>query len=65
MALDIDIIRNVIEKLPFIKQVYFVRQSEVYIVGKIEIEFEGLENSLDFDFKIAPQYPLKHMSQNL
>lgn len=59
MALDIDIIRNVIEKLPFIKQVYFVRQSEVYIVGKIEIEFEGLENSLDFDFKIAPQYPLK------
>ena len=59
MSIKIDIVKNTISELHFVKQLYFIKQSEAWIVGKVEIAFEGLKNPLDFEFKISFQYPLK------
>jgi hypothetical protein len=57
--LDINDIRRYITKIPFVKQIYNIEQGDFLINGKVEIAFEGLVNSLNIEFEIAPQYPLK------
>jgi len=59
MNLKIDAIRRIVAKIPFIKQIYEIEKGEFYITGKVEIAFDELDGSLDFDFEIAPQYPFK------
>ena len=59
MVWDVKNIRGIIAEIPFVKQIHFIEQRDFYILGKIEIEFDGLENSINFDFRIEPQYPLK------
>ncbi|WP_407476596.1 ThiF family adenylyltransferase [Elizabethkingia anophelis] len=59
IVLTADNVEKIISQYPFVKQVYFVKQGESNIEGKIEIAFEGLIDSLNFDFIIRPQYPLK------
>jgi hypothetical protein len=59
MKLNIEDLRNYINEIPFVKEIHFLEQREFYINGKIEIDFEELENSLNFDVEILPQYPLK------
>lgn len=66
MGLDIENIKSIISEIPFVKQINFIEQRDFYIYGKIEVEFDGLENSISFDFRIAPQYPLKtHDSESI
>ncbi|MEH7889517.1 ThiF family adenylyltransferase [Elizabethkingia meningoseptica] len=59
IVLTADNVEKIISQFPFVRQVYFVKQGEFNIEGKIEIAFEGLIDSLNFDFMIRPQYPLK------
>lgn len=59
MALKIEDIREYISKISFVKQIYRIEQGEIFINGKVEISFAELNESLDFEFEIAPQYPLK------
>lgn len=59
MVLNVSHIKACILKIPFVKQLYTIEHGEYYIQGKVEIAFDGLADSLDFEFEIAPQYPLK------
>lgn len=59
MILDIDKIKNIISEISFVEKIYFIEQRESYITGKVKIAFDGLAEFLDFDFRIAPQYPLR------
>lgn len=66
MVLNIENIKNIISEIPFVKQINFIEQREFCIFGGVEINFEGLDNSINFDFIIAPQYPLKtHDSESI
>ena len=56
---NIDKLKEIILKIPYVKKVCFIEQREFIVFGKIEIFFEGLEKPLDFEFEIFPQYPLK------
>lgn len=56
---NIDKLKEIILKIPYVKKVCFIEQREFIAFGKIEIFFEGLEKPLDFEFEIFPQYPLK------
>lgn len=59
MKFEIEAIRRIVTKIPFVKQIYEIEQEEFYVKGKVEIAFDELDGSLDFDFEIAPQYPFK------
>lgn len=59
MKFEIESIRRIVTKIPYVKQIYKIEQGEFYVNGKVEIAFEELDGSLDFDFEIAPQYPFK------
>lgn len=57
--LDISVVKGVISKIPYIKKFISFEEHNLFLYGKIEILFEGLEKPLDFEFQISPQYPLK------
>ena len=58
--LNVDEIKVHISQIPFVKSIYFLEQSDSFINGKVEIAFEELAESLDFEIRISPQYPLKN-----
>lgn len=57
---DIEKIKEIITKIPFVNHIYEIEEINLFINGKIKVIFEGLENPLDFTFEISPQYPLKY-----
>lgn len=59
MILTVDRVKASILNIPFVKQIYTIEQGKYFIQGKVEIAFEELDGTLDFEFEIAPQYPLK------
>ena len=59
MAFKINEIRQVILKIPFVKNILNLELRENFIIGKVEIFFKELENPIDFNFEINAQYPLK------
>src|SRR5659263_302912 len=59
MKFKIETIRKIVTEIPFVKQIYEIEQGEFYFKGKVEIAFDELDGSLDFDFEIARQYPFK------
>jgi len=59
MGLNIDEIKSHISELSFVKKIYFIEQGDFSINAKVEIAFEGLDGSLNFEIEIQPQYPLK------
>jgi len=59
IMLNIDSIKDVITKIPYIKKIISFEEHNLFLYGKIEILFEGLEKPLDFEFQISLQYPLK------
>lgn len=62
---EIEKIEVSIASIPFVKKIYYLKQENYCINGKVEISFEGLE-SLDFELVIKPQYPLKdHDSESI
>jgi ThiF family len=63
---NIDDIKKHISQLSFVKSVYFLEERDFFMYGKIEIAFEELEGSLDFEIQISPIYPLKsHDSESI
>lgn len=52
-------INTVIESIPDVKLVRPFEQSKLEIEGRISVFVEGLEQSLEFDVSIHPQYPFK------
>ncbi|ATA93721.1 thiamine biosynthesis protein ThiF [Capnocytophaga canimorsus] len=52
-------INTTIEKIPDVKIIKPFEQGEFYIEGTVSVFVEGLEQALDFDVKISPQYPFK------
>ena len=59
MLLDVEEIKNYLSQIPFIKKISDLERRDYFICGKIEIAFEELEESLEFEVEIYPQYPLK------
>lgn len=59
MGLNLDEIKNYISEIPFVKKIYFLEQGDFSINSKVEINFEELDSTLDFEVEIQPQYPLK------
>jgi hypothetical protein len=57
--LNLDEIKSYISQIPFVKNVCQFEQRESLICGKVEIAFEELAESLEFEVVISPQYPLK------
>ena len=58
--LDIKLIEQIIEKIPFVKNILEIKKSEIIINGSFTIFFDGLDKELIFRFEIYPQYPLKY-----
>lgn len=56
---NIDELKTYISQLSFVKSLYFLEQRDILVYGKVEIAFEGLEGSLDFEIQIFPSYPLR------
>ncbi|WP_332028014.1 ThiF family adenylyltransferase [Kaistella sp.] len=54
-----EIIKSTIQKIPFVNKINKIEQREFSIIGTVEILFEDLSESIDFDFKIEKEYPLK------
>lgn len=52
-------INTTIEKISNVKIIKSFEQGKVYIEGAISVFVEGLEQAVDFDVKISPQYPFK------
>jgi len=64
-SFDLEKIQGYISSIPFVNRIYRIEQEGYFIKGKIEISFDLLK-SLDFDFVIKPQYPLKdHDSESI
>lgn len=59
MGLNIDEINSYISEIPFVKKIHFLKQGDFFISAKVEIAFDELSGSLDFEVEIRPQYPLK------
>ncbi len=57
--LDVEEIKNYISQIPFVKKLINLERRDYLICGKVEIAFEELEESLEFEVEIYPQYPLK------
>ncbi|MEL6439073.1 MAG: ThiF family adenylyltransferase [Cyanobacteria bacterium J06621_8] len=57
--LNIDLIKEVIDQIPYVKKVIFFEEDNLYLYGEIEITFRDLKNPLVFEIIIYPQYPLK------
>lgn len=57
--LNLEEIKGYISQIPFVNNIYYLEQRDFLICGKVEIAFEELEKSLDFEVEIYPQYPLK------
>lgn len=57
--MDLDLIRFTINDIPFVKTLNSIEQKEYSIVGNIEVSFEELNGTLNFDFQIHAEYPLK------
>jgi len=58
--LNIDLVKDIISEIPYIKKIISLKKNNSFLEGKIEILFEGLDKPLEFEFKIYPQYPLKN-----
>ena len=53
-------INNIVSTIPFVKVLVEFNQSGVIVNGKVGInDINGLNNDLEFDVEIYPQYPLK------
>ncbi len=59
MELQIDEVQKYINEIPFVKKIHFLKKEGFRILSKVEIAFEELDDTLDFDVEILPQYPLK------
>lgn len=59
MELQLDELEKYINEIPFVKKIHFLKKEGFSILSKVEITFEELSGSLDFDIEILPQYPLK------
>lgn len=57
---NIDEIKEYISQISFVKSIYFLEQRDLFVYGKVEIAFEELDGSLDFEIQISPVYPLKN-----
>ncbi|MEM7179307.1 MAG: ThiF family adenylyltransferase [Spirochaetota bacterium] len=57
--LNVQEVKQAISAIPYIKSVTYQEEDKVLVCGKIEVELDGLEKPLEFEFKIHPQYPLK------
>lgn len=64
---DINKINTIIEGIPNIDLVRKIEHKELFAEGKISVSnFDRLQNSLEFEVKISPQYPLKnHESESI
>lgn len=59
MGLNKDDINKIISEIPFVKNIYSIEQGDFSINAKVEIAFDELDGSLDFEIEILPLYPLK------
>src|SRR5665647_224284 len=59
MELNKDDIKKIISEIPFVKNIYSIEQGDFSINAKVEIAFDELDGSLDFEIEILPLYPLK------
>lgn len=59
MELQIDEVEKYINEIPFVKKIHFLTKEGFRILSKVQIAFEELDDTLDFDVEILPQYPLK------
>lgn len=55
----LEVIEKIINEIPFVNSLKDIRQEEFNILGSVEILFDGLEESLNFDFIVTKEYPLK------
>lgn len=58
--INIELLKETLKSLSFIKNINEINYEDSVIKGSIEIAFNGLESSLNFHFEIYPPYPLKH-----
>lgn len=59
MGLNKDEIEKYISEIPFVKKIYSLEQGDFSINAKVEIAFDELDGTLDFEVEILPLYPLK------
>lgn len=59
MSCRVSEINSVIESMPDVTLVAQFEQSTFDIIGSISVRVDGLENALNFDVSISPQYPFK------
>ena len=59
MKLDITKIQSLISNIAFVNIIEDLNKGDFFITGKFEIILEGLNEPLEFDLQIAPQYPLR------
>ena len=66
LLLDIKLVQEVIESVPFVKNIVQIEKDELTISGSCIIFFDGLDKELLFKFEIYPPYPLKyHNSESI
>lgn len=56
---NIEEINNIVSTIPFIDVLEEFKQVGIFLEGKTSVNPEGLNESLNFDVQISPQYPLK------
>ncbi|MEH6763835.1 MAG: ThiF family adenylyltransferase [Aequorivita antarctica] len=56
----VSIIEKQISEIPFVEEIYEIKQEELNVTGKVRIAFPELPEPLDFKFEITPSYPLKN-----
>lgn len=59
MKMKFEIIKSTIQEIPFVNKINKIEQKEFSIIGNITVILDELSESLNFDFKIDNEYPLK------
>lgn len=57
-SLSVEEIHEYISQIPFVKRIDLDRR-DYLVCGKVEIDFDELEEPLEFEIEIYPQYPLQ------
>lgn len=57
--LNIDLIKDTIESIDFVENLNSIEEISDYIIGNFTVAFEELDDKLEFEFNIYPQYPLQ------
>lgn len=59
MFLDLPVIKNTLEKIPFVTNIYYLKVQDASVYGKVQIGFKDLPEPLEFKIIIAGHYPLR------